>query len=256
MTAPLSWLNDSKAYSPLYNDVYSSSTGALTQARTVFMAGCGLPAPGHDAGVCRVLETGFGLGLNFLVTWAAWQIWREAAGVKDAVPTLHFVSVEAHPVSASDVLRAAAALQAHDDAEAKLLARTQALAKQLAQAWPQLHEGVQTWHFDEGAVQLTLGIGDVLTLLPQLQAALTGSVDAVYLDGFNPAQNPTMWSEPVMQAVAQLCRPGTRLASWCVAGVVKQRLRAAGFEVRKAPGLPPKWHRLEATFAKPVSVQS
>ncbi len=48
-----------------------------------------------------MLETGFGLGLNFLVTWAAWK------ADPDRPRLLHFVSTEAFPASAADVLRSA-----------------------------------------------------------------------------------------------------------------------------------------------------
>jgi tRNA 5-methylaminomethyl-2-thiouridine biosynthesis bifunctional protein len=94
-------------------------------------------------------------------------------------------------------------------------------------------------------------VGEVLEQLP----ALPGPADAVYLDGFSPARNPGMWSAPVIEAVARQCRPGTRLASWCVAGEVRQRLQQAGFAVRKAPGLPPKRHRLEATYLGAVPIR-
>ena len=59
--------------SSVYGDLYHSRIGALAQARHVFLQGNGLP--GRWAGRARftVLETGFGLGNNFLATWDAWQ---------------------------------------------------------------------------------------------------------------------------------------------------------------------------------------
>ena len=243
MEHALAWLPDGSPYSPLYDDVYRfRGAGALAQARSVFLGGCGLPMGWEDRPACRVLETGFGLGLNFLVTWAAWQ----ANGHHSA--SLHFASLEAHPVAAADLLRGVASLPATDAEEAALLPRVLMLAEELAQAWEGLQSGLQHWDFDAGRVRLTLGIGEVREQLSQLAAELPGPADAVYLDGFNPTHHPGMWSTEVIQGVAHLCRPGTRLASWCVAGEVRQRLKRAGFEVRKKPGLPPKWHRLEARY--------
>jgi tRNA 5-methylaminomethyl-2-thiouridine biosynthesis bifunctional protein len=246
MQEPLEWLPDGEPYCPRYGDVYHSRAGALAQARTVFLGGCGLPALCQERAEGRILETGFGLGLNFLATWAAWGEWWQGNGQRNG--TLHFVSIEADPVSAQDLLRRAQSLYASDATDAALLPRVQALAKPLAEAWAGLRPGLQDWTFDEGRVRLTLGVGDVLEMLPALHAHV-GAVDAVYLDGFSPARNPAMWSAEVLQGVARLCRAGTRLASWCVAGEVRARLQQAGFEVSKQPGLRPKRHRLEAIYA-------
>ncbi|RZL32833.1 MAG: bifunctional tRNA (5-methylaminomethyl-2-thiouridine)(34)-methyltransferase MnmD/FAD-dependent 5-carboxymethylaminomethyl-2-thiouridine(34) oxidoreductase MnmC, partial [Rubrivivax sp.] len=57
--------------SPLFDDIYHSRAGALAQARHVFVAGNGLPERWRGRGRFVVLETGFGLGNNFLATWDA-----------------------------------------------------------------------------------------------------------------------------------------------------------------------------------------
>lgn len=96
MTEPIDWLADGTPYSPRFGDRYHSEHGGLDQARQVFLAGCGLPAAWAHQAQWRILETGFGLGLNFLVTWAAWR-------ADPARPQrLHFVSCEAWPVAAGD----------------------------------------------------------------------------------------------------------------------------------------------------------
>ena len=48
-------------------------SSALVQAQAVFLQGCGLPAAWAATPRWRILETDFGLGLNFLATWAAWR---------------------------------------------------------------------------------------------------------------------------------------------------------------------------------------
>lgn len=240
MSEAVEWRGAGEPYSPRFADIYrSAGAAALPQAQQVFLAGCGLPQAWAGQARCRILETGFGLGLNFLVTWAAWQA--------DARPCteLHFLSVEAYPVAADDLLRSAQALQATGAGDTTLLPQLQALARELAAAWSGVQAGVQTLHFAQGRVRLTLAVGEAQTMLAQLD----GPVDAVFLDGFSPARNPAMWSQPTLQEVARLCRPGTRLASWTVAGEVRSRLRSLGFEVHKRAGLPPKRQRLEAVYA-------
>ena len=63
--------------SPAYGDVYHSADGGLQQARNVFLQGCALPSAWQGASRFVILETGFGLGLNFLATW---QAYRERPG--------------------------------------------------------------------------------------------------------------------------------------------------------------------------------
>src|SRR5688572_22823874 len=78
-------------YSPEYGDVYHSDESGPGQARHVFLSGNELPARWSGARSFTILETGFGVGLNFLATW---QAWRDGS----ARPArLHFVSIEKHP---------------------------------------------------------------------------------------------------------------------------------------------------------------
>src|SRR5881392_314013 len=95
--ARLEFAADGTPWSEEFGDVYHSASGGPAQARQVFLAGNGLP--GRWAGRERfvILETGFGIGLNFLATWNAWR--RDPARCR----RLHFVSIEKHPFAASDL---------------------------------------------------------------------------------------------------------------------------------------------------------
>ena len=67
--AELAFAGDGTPFSLRYGDIYHSSQGGLEQARHVFLAGNELPARWEDARRFVILETGFGLGVNFLATW-------------------------------------------------------------------------------------------------------------------------------------------------------------------------------------------
>ena len=227
MAEPVTWLDDGTPYSPRFGDRYHSENGGLAQARGVFLHGCGLPAAWAGQHQWRILETGFGFGLNFLVTWAAWR-------ADPARPTLlHFVSTEAWPVSAADLLRATAA---HPDLAP--------LAEALHQQWWGLLPGVHRLRFDEGRVLLTLYVGDTQALLRQQHLV----VDSVYLDGFSPQRNPESWDLHTLKAVARCCHRGTQLATWTIARAVRDALAQCGFEVTRVPGVPPKRDNLHAVF--------
>jgi tRNA 5-methylaminomethyl-2-thiouridine biosynthesis bifunctional protein len=116
-TEPLGFDAGGVPFSDRYRDRYASRAGALGQARHVFLAGNGLPARWARREQFVIVETGFGLGVNFL---AAWQAWRD-----DPLrpQRLHFVSLEQHPLRAADIAACAPAPLSD-------------LARLLASAWP------------------------------------------------------------------------------------------------------------------------
>lgn len=202
-------------WSPGFDDVYHSADGGLEQAGHVFLAGNGLPQRWQGRERFVILETGFGLGLNFLATWAAWRADPQRCA------RLHFVSCELHPFGRADL----AVLHARWPQFA-------ALAAELQAQWPVLTPGLHRLHLDGGRVCLTLYLGDAREGLAQMVA----QADAFYLDGFSPAKNPELWSPRIFHLLARLAAPGATLATWSVAGEVREGLRRAGFEVEKAPG--------------------
>ena len=238
MTPTVLWRADGTPFSPLYDDIYRSAgvdgQGALAQARHVFLASCGLlpgRAPAAWAGqpVWQILETGFGLGLNFLAAWHAW--------LQDPMrpARLFYSAVEAHVPEARDLLQSAAPFP-----------ELVPLAEQLAAQWRGLLPGVHRLQLAQGALQLTLAIGDAQPMLGEL----SGRFDSVFLDGFNPQKNPQMWTPELLQSVARLAAPGAGLATWCVASEVRARLAACGFAVERVPGLAPKRHALRARLTQ------
>ena len=221
--ATLSLTDDGTPYAPVYDDVYHSRAGAIAQARHVFLDGNGLPQRWANKDHFVIVETGFGLGLNFLATWAAWLAQLETARCQ----RLHFVSVEKHPLRLSDLTTLLAPYK--NELPATLIAA-------LIQQWPMLTEGTHRLEFDQGRVILTLILGDAETALAQV----TGRADAIYLDGFAPSKNPNIWSETVCQSLAKLSGADTTLATWSVNGALRRRLTACGFDLKLLPGFAQK----------------
>ena len=96
-------LADGTPFSGRYGDVYYAAAGGPAQAWHVFLAGNDLPARWQGRGRFVILETGFGLGLNFLATWQAWRADPQACR------ELCFISLEKHPFAAADLAAAQAA---------------------------------------------------------------------------------------------------------------------------------------------------
>jgi tRNA 5-methylaminomethyl-2-thiouridine biosynthesis bifunctional protein len=225
--ASTAFTSDGGLYSPQFDDVYASSSGALAQARHVFLDGNELPARWTRAGNFTIVETGFGAGLNFLSTWRAW---RESA---PAGARLHFISAEKHPFIRADLERI--------HRRYPELCR---LAPELGERYPPLLPGFHRLHLDRGRVTLTLLYGDAVSMLRQLQAR----ADAFFLDGFAPSKNPHMWSDEVFAELARLANRGATFATYTVAAAVRKGLAAAGFEIEKRDGFASKREMLRGRF--------
>ena len=235
MTAePVAWRADGVPRSERFDDIYHTETGALAQSRHVFLGGCGLPQAWAGQPQWRILETGFGLGLNFLTTW---QAWRSDA---NRPRMLHFVSVEAHPVGPENLSRAAGAYP-----------ELAPLVGELVAQWHGLLPGFHRLAFDEGRVLLTLCIGDVQAML----RAQRFEADSLFLDGFSPQQNPAMWSPETLKAVSRFARQGSGLATWTYARAVRDALSQNGFQLERRAGLPPKRDCLGGVFAPAWTVR-
>lgn len=213
--ARLSFTADGTPYSETYDDVYHTAAGGAGQAQHVFLEGNALPRRWQGRERFTILETGFGLGLNFLTTWASWRADPQRS------QRLHFISVEKHPFKPEEL---AALHTAWPEFEP--------LAQRLQQDWPMLTPGFHRLHLDNGSVTLDLLLGDAAILLPQLHAR----IDAFYLDGFSPAKNPDLWQADLLSVVSQQAAPDATLATWSVAGKLRAALTEAGWHLEKKRG--------------------
>ncbi|CAI8969693.1 bifunctional tRNA (5-methylaminomethyl-2-thiouridine)(34)-methyltransferase MnmD/FAD-dependent 5-carboxymethylaminomethyl-2-thiouridine(34) oxidoreductase MnmC [Pseudomonas sp. fls2-241-R2A-110] len=228
--AQLDWDEQGLPRSRVFDDVYFSNQSGLEETRYVFLEQNGLrerfaalPAGGRLV----IGETGFGTGLNFL---CAWQLFEQQAV---AGARLHFVSVEKYPLSTPDLQRALA-----------LWPELKPFADQLLAHYVAIHQGFQRLVLDNGRVTLTLLIGDALEQLPQLDAR----IDAWFLDGFAPAKNPDMWTAELFAELARLAAPGSTISTFTSTGWVRRLLNAAGFKMKRTPGIGHKWEILRGVF--------
>ena len=228
--AQLDWDDQGRPYSRVFDDVYFSDKSGLEETRYVFLEQNNLRerfTALPDGGRLVIGETGFGTGLNFL---CAWQLFEQHAV---AGARLHFVSVEKYPLSQPDLQRALA-----------LWPELKQFADPLLAQYVAIHQGFQRLILDNGRVTLTLLIGDALEQLPQLDA----QVDAWFLDGFAPAKNPDMWTAELFTELARLAAPGSTISTFTSTGWVRRLLNAAGFKMKRTPGIGHKWEILRGVF--------
>ena len=215
-------------YSTRYGDIYHSADSGPGQARHVFLGGNHLPGRWNGLHDFTILETGFGLGLNFLATWQAWR------DDPDRSARLNYVSVEKHPFTTESL----SSLHGRYGEFAPLSA-------ELREQWPVLVAGIHRISLADGRVLLTLAFGDANEILPKLAV----QPDAIYLDGFSPASNPGMWTPTLIKAIARKARTGTTLATYTSAAAVRRALESEGFLCDKRPGFGHKREMIVARFA-------
>lgn len=178
--------------------------------RQAFLHGNGLPARWAGRAQFVVLETGFGLGHNFLGIWEAWR--------QDPLrcDRLFFVAVAPRPVNAQ------ALALAHEGSTLAVLAHA------LLQAWPPATANLHCLNFEEGRVQLLLAFGDVTAVLPKLRL----QADAFCLGGVPPDLALELHEARAAKGLGALAAPGATLVGLQTGNAQRRQLITAGFVPR------------------------
>jgi len=199
-------------YLPACGEHYHSCHGALRESRQVFIANGYEAALANGRQALRVLEVGFGSGLNALLTWE--RSYHTAVQVT-------YTAVEAFPLPL---------------AVAEELNHAQALASAGAgKVFLALHRcpwGVRVRldeHFSLHKVHAR--IEDLVT---------ADEYELIYFDAFSPAVQPELWTRTLFEKLYRLLCGGGVLVTYCAKGEVKRNLKAAGFVLESLPGPPGK----------------
>ena len=191
---------------PELNEHYHSVKGALTESEHIFIR---MGLEHHPSPSPRVLEIGFGTGLNAFLT----LLYAEKAQ-----RTVHYTTIERYPVAPDLISR---------------LGYPERICPERAEDFYALHRAA--WEKD---VPLT-----PYYILHKVQADFTSysfpeQYDVVYFDAFAPEKQPEMWSRELFARLFAGLRTGGILTTYCAKGVVRRTLQAVGFTVERLPGPP------------------
>ena len=204
--------------SPGHGETFHSHHGALRESRHVFLEASGLARRLASGEATRVLEVGFGTGLNVLV----------AADAALGQPgRLEVVSLESDPLPA-ELLRSLG--------HGSLLAHPE-LAESLLQGLEEQRGRIEL----APAVSFELRTGDARKL------PLPDGMDVVFHDAFSPGTSPELWTPAFLARLFASLRPGGVLTTYSAAGTVRRTLAGVGFGVERLPGPPGKHHMTRAT---------
>ena len=189
---------------PELDEHYHSVKGAYTESLHIYRDCAYRYAAEHSAvRPLRLLEVGFGTGLNAAVT----------AMAATAECPVHYITLEKYPVESQFV----------DGLGYDALVDARLFTAIHAAPWEQ--PTAITPHFT-----LEKRCCDLLT------TPLPGDIDVVYFDAFAPEKQPEMWSPEVFAAIHQVMRLGGVLTTYCAKGAIRRLLQQVGFTVERLAG--------------------
>jgi len=198
------------------DETYHSVHGAVQESKHVFLHhGLEFKLGRIAHSPVRILEIGFGTGLNAFLT----SLYPIPSG-----QLLYYESWEAHPVSGEliEKLNYSALLGS-----------------------PELFSAIHTAPWNK-TCDLTAKFsihkhrGDLLV------DPLTGSFDLIFYDAFAPSKQPEMWTLPVLTKVTHALSKEGVFVTYCAKGQLKRDLSSLGLQVETLPGPPGKKEMVRA----------
>lgn len=197
------------------DEPYHSTHGAIQESMHVFIQQ-GLLTVNRP--VIRILELGFGTGLNAVLTLA------ESLQHK---LDIYYHTIEKYPLK---------------EAEYKLLNFEEIIHDVPKRTLHKMHSS--PW---EEPVQIT----DHFILHKEgsdfRDMKVPPDINLVYFDAFSPDKQPELWSSEVIGVIGQALAPGAILVTYSSKGIVRRTLKSCGFDVLKVPGPPGKREMIRAT---------
>ncbi|NOT75566.1 MAG: tRNA (5-methylaminomethyl-2-thiouridine)(34)-methyltransferase MnmD [Cyclobacteriaceae bacterium] len=199
------------------NETYHSIHGAIQESKHVFIrAGLEHWLDKNKTANLRILEIGFGTGLNALLT----ILYSKAQAI-------HYNSWEAYPLDSS-------------------LTNQLNYGQELGS--PELFSLIHSAFWEKSVAissQFILGKhkGDILTE----EINPSEKFDIIYYDAFGPSKQPDMWTLPVLTKIINVLDKKGIFVTYCAKGQVKRDLKSLGLEVETLPGPPGKLQMIRAT---------
>jgi tRNA U34 5-methylaminomethyl-2-thiouridine-forming methyltransferase MnmC len=198
---------------------YHSIKGARTESQYVFIEQGFQHLPAMVNPV-RILEAGFGSGLNALLTWDAAQ-----SGLR----RIHYVGLETRPLE-----KAIWSKLNHPD----------------FMSFEAGYKAFQEMHLSSWDTPVFIGEHFVLHKLNQSILDVTlknGAFHLVYFDLFSFEVNPDLWGLPVFDKLYRAMAPGGILVTYAAKGEIRRTMEKSGFQTARLNGPPGKREMLRAT---------
>ena len=202
-------------YVPELDEPYHSVHGSIQESRHVYINEGFRKTSGDNL---RILECGFGTGLNLLLT-------MEAA--RTEVKKVFYHAVEKYPLAPEEYVH---------------LNFGSLVAGLPPHTLTSIHDGPWNRPFIPGdSFTVFKELADFRNMAPK------GTFDLVYFDAFAPDKQPDLWSTKVFSKIFELMNPRAILVTYTSKGSVRRTLSSCGFSVEKLPGPPGKREMIRAS---------
>lgn len=240
--ADLSFNLNGTPQSDTFGDVYFSNKDGITESEYVFLKGNKLWQQwcACEKSCFYIGETGFGTGLNLLLTMKLFDEFLSAYP-QARLKHLHYISVEKYPIERNSLAKI------HQNWP-QLHQYSQSVLQQYPPALEGIHRSFYSSSNQHECITFDLVLGDAITSLNHIHADKDGFVNAWFLDGFAPSKNDSMWQAEMFEQIARLSSLQASLATFTAAGAVKRSLQAVGFTVSKIKGFGRKREMIVASY--------
>lgn len=210
-------------YSPEYQEHFHSLSGAIGESQHVFIHHGFIPKA-RQKKIVRILEVGFGTGLNMVLTYVE----AKKMGIK-----VHYIGIEPHLLSWTEIskLNYAEILQNIEVREILLKAFTS-------------NYTVPRYMGENLVLQIIQAPLEEVLLKPL-------SFDVVFFDAFSPAVQPSLWTSEIFNKIYEAMQFEGIFVTYVAKGEVRRTLESTGFGVERLPGFGTKREMLRAT--KPMA---
>ncbi|WP_338407560.1 tRNA (5-methylaminomethyl-2-thiouridine)(34)-methyltransferase MnmD [uncultured Flavobacterium sp.] len=192
-----------------WDECYHSRFGAIQEAQHVFIKN-GLSLFENKS--ISILEIGFGTGLNAFITFLESE---------KLYQNIHYVGVEAYPVSIDEVLLMNYVSELNAEIERKIFDKMHACN------WEEPFVLRNNFSFTKRK-QFFEEIDDY------------EKFDLIYFDAFGYNSQPELWSTAIFQKMYNALKNNGILVTYAAKGVVKRSMIEVGFTVEKLQGPPGK----------------
>ena len=197
---------------------YHSRHGALQESLHVFIhSGLKYFLNNSKSTSARILEVGFGTGLNFLLT-------AEFSDGNNIY--VDYTGIEAYPLPFN------------------MISKTGYDQYISAHIW-KLFVSNYLHSFNE-SVQITEHCNVEISECKLQNFTRDQKFDVIYFDAFAAVHQPEMWTDESLSHVCSFLNPGGVFVTYAITGNLKRSLKALGFTIEKAPGAPGKREMLRA----------
>ncbi|MEF9923192.1 MAG: tRNA (5-methylaminomethyl-2-thiouridine)(34)-methyltransferase MnmD [Muribaculaceae bacterium] len=190
-------------YLPEIDEHYHSIKGALTESQHIYRDCALRHCTKNDI---RVLEIGFGTGLNCIVT------------ALEPNKKINYFTLELYPLQKETITAVGYAKLFDEIGEKLYISITDA-----------------TWNESiEISTNFTINKLNIDFTNPNIE--LPTNIDVVYFDAFAPEKQPEMWSEDGFARIYACMATGGILTTYCAKGDIRRRLQSVGFTVERISG--------------------